>query len=149
MDVGKVEKAEKTPTTSLKIPAQLSNPEPQTSAKIETSGETSSTSSKASLGGNQNFQVIRASLETSTKASVQPTPPEETSTNIPNMAKISVTASTSQIETIASYNNLKSLKKKVSLAIEKMFKKKGDGIPPNLLSECLTTSLSFTGFYDM
>ncbi|CAO4384291.1 unnamed protein product [Caenorhabditis nigoni] len=81
--------------------ATLSNPESHTSA-ISNSEATTSSDSIATSVKQKNIML------------------KGTSTNIPNEAKISVIPLTSQIETIASYNVLKSLEKKASLAIEKM-----------------------------
>ncbi|PIC29761.1 hypothetical protein B9Z55_021249 [Caenorhabditis nigoni] len=85
-------------------------------ANIETSVETSSPSSSSSSPPGSSSLV-----ETKSDASAQPLSPEATSTKTPPVeADISVIALATQIETIASYNELKNLEKKASRAIEMM-----------------------------
>ncbi|UMM37738.1 hypothetical protein L5515_009409 [Caenorhabditis briggsae] len=218
--------AEATP----KVTSAISNTEANTSpGSIATSSkqklvkvEKSKTSRESSSITSNSISPPDASssVETTLYASAQPPSPEATSTKTPPVeAKISVIALVTQIETIASYNELKSLEKKASRAIEKMseigdknisvkkfnlligsmivsleenripnnrtsisfmvllkqlhlflikplgpqivheametvaekteeFKNSTDGVPPTLLSDCLTNLLISTGFYN-
>ncbi|PIC17203.1 hypothetical protein B9Z55_023530 [Caenorhabditis nigoni] len=91
--------------------ATLSNPEAHTSVTSNSEATTSSDSIATS--------VKQKNLNHLLQKERQPTFPK----------KISAIALTSQIETIASYSDLKSIEKKASLAIEKMNKTGDKTIP--------------------